>query len=654
MMEATTRLPAERRVPALFADFDLQKVSIWLLGFGLTVYLGLKGGGYDPLVNDQVGIIVWWVVIAGLLVGAFPRRQPGLLAWSALALLAVFVAWTALSLGWTTSADKTSADLARVASYLGVFSLVLFARGPRSARLIVGAVGTGIACVSIVALLSRLHPAWFPEAQQTGSFLGGDSRSRLAYPLDYWNAVAALVAIGLPAMLNVATTGKSVLLRALGAAALPAMGLTIYFTLSRGGMGAAAIAIVVYLVFVPDRLPRLATLLVAATGGAILIAAAAQRHDLQEGFLNAAARHQGDQMLAMTLIVCAGVGLLAGRVFPGPDPRQAAALDHPGRQTTIGLTASAVLAVLVVAVAFNAPHRVSDAWSEFKSEGASAGTSRLAGFGGENRYQFWRSAVAEDKTKPLTGTGSGTFEYWWAQHGTGSVVRDTHSLYLQTLGELGIVGLALLGGFVVAIFVGGGRAILRAAPRGRPQLAAALAGCTAFFITAIFDWVWQIPVLPVTMLLLAAPLLTAGVRSRSRRGTAVLGLPVRVALALVAFAAIVAIAIPLSTTSLVRESQADARAGHLAAALQAAGSAQNAQPDAALPHLQTALLLESQGSYAAAAAQARAATRREPTNWRNWLVLTRLEVEAGHPRAAVQGYRRAASLDPDNSLFQKQ
>jgi hypothetical protein len=430
--------------------------------------------------------------------------------------------------------------------------------------------------------------------------------------------------------------------------------LTIYFTLSRGGMAAAAIALVVYLVFVPDRLPRLSTLLVSATGGAILIAAAAQRHDLQEGFLNAAARHQGNQMLAMTLIVCAGVGLLQAGFSLGLIHKVRPRWTIPSRQTTVGLTATAVLAVLVVAVAFNAPHRISNAWGQFKSEGASAGTSRLSSFGGENRYQFWRSAVDEDKTKPLTGTGSGTFEYWWAQHGTGSVVRDTHSLYLQTLGELGIIGLALLGGFVVAIFVGGGRAILRAAPRGRPQLAAALAGCTAFFITAIFDWVWQIPVLPVTMLLLAAPLLTAGVRSRSRRGTAVLGLPVRVAVALVAFAAIVAIAIPLSTTSLIRESQADARAGHLAAALRAAGSAQNAQPDAALPHLQTALLLESQGSYAAAGVQARAATRREPTNWRNWLVLTRLEVEAGHARTAVRDYRRAASLDPDNSLFQKQ
>ena len=55
--------------------------------------------------------------------------------------------------------------------------------------------------------------------------------------------------------------------------------------------------------------------------------------------------------------------------------------------------------------------------------------------------------MRENTTKPLTGTGSGTFEFWWARDGdTDETVRDTHSLYLQTLGELGIVGFALIVG----------------------------------------------------------------------------------------------------------------------------------------------------------------------------------------------------------------
>src|SRR6266704_1532779 len=99
-MEATTRIDDRRRLPAVLAGLDFQIVSTWLLGFGLTVYLGLKGGGFDPLITDRVGVILWWVVLAGLLVGAFPRRRLGLAGWTGLGLLTGFLTWTALSLVW--------------------------------------------------------------------------------------------------------------------------------------------------------------------------------------------------------------------------------------------------------------------------------------------------------------------------------------------------------------------------------------------------------------------------------------------------------------------------------------------------------------------------------------------------------------------------
>ena len=184
-MEVASTLPRPAPV-ALLNRIDWNAVSTWLLGFGLVAYLGLKGGGYDPLVHDQVGIAVWWIVLAGVLVGAFPRRRLGTLAWCALGLLAAFVAWTALSLTWTESIDKTSADLARVATYLGVFALALFIRGSKGTRRMVAAVGTGIAFVAIVALLSRLHPAWFPEASQTARFLPS-GRNGSPTPSTTWN-----------------------------------------------------------------------------------------------------------------------------------------------------------------------------------------------------------------------------------------------------------------------------------------------------------------------------------------------------------------------------------------------------------------------------------------------------------------------------------
>lgn len=648
-MEAASTLT--RSAPLDYARrIDWGALPAWLLGFGLVVYLGLKGGGYDPLVHDQVGLAVWWVVLAGVLVGALPRQRLGTLAWCALALLAAFAVWTALSLGWTESAERTSADLARVAGYLGVLFLALLARGPESARRMLAALGSAVALVAIVGLLSRLHPAWFPEAVQTARIL--DARDRLAFPINYWNGLAALIAIGLPLLLQLASGVRSVALRSLAAASIPALALTVYFTISRGGIAACFLALGVYLAFASDRLPKLLTALAAASGGGILVAAASQREALQEGLANSAAHHQGSEMLWMTIVVCAGVGLVQAGISLALVHDMRPRWAYVSRRRSLVLTVAGLLAVLVAAVAIGAPHRASSAWHDFKqpNSGPGEGHERLGSVAGESRYQFWSAAAKENQTKPLTGTGSGTFEYWWSRNGTtGETVHDTHSLYMQTLGELGVVGLTVLVAFLLAILIGGGVMVVRAGPGERPWLAAALGGCVAFCVTASFDWMWQIPVLPVALLLLASVLLTARVGSaRSRRG---FSLSLRAAFAVAAIAAIVAIAIPLSSSSLLRQSQADARAGNVASALATAKSAQNAQPDAASPRIQEALLLESAGNLTAAAAAARAATEREQTNWRNWLVLSRIEAKRGRAAAAIRAYARAKSLNPRSPLF---
>lgn len=625
-------------------------VWTWLLCFGLIAYLGLEGGGFDPLVHDQVGIAVWWVLLAGVLVGALPRRRPGALAWIALGLLAALATWTALSLGWTESTDKTFAEVARAATYLGVFALALLSRGPKEAQRVVGAVAAAIALVAIVGLLSRLHPAWFPEANQTARFL--DDSERLSYPLNYWNGMAALIAIGLPLLLQLAAGARSVAWRALAAAALPAMVLTIFLTLSRGGIATAIVALAVFLALTSDRLPKLLALLVAGAGGAILVAAVLGRDALQEGLLSSAAREQGNEVLLMTLAVCLIVGLVqAGLSYGLTDERRPRWTVVPPRQALAGLVAAAAVALVALA-AFDVPGRASDGWSEFKEGGGpGTGTGRLGSVAGQNRYQFWSSAVREADTRPLAGTGAGTFEYWWTRDGdSGETVRDAHSLYMQTLGELGIVGLALLAAFALVVLVGGGREALLAGGRGRSQLAAALAGCTAFFLVAAIDWMWQLPVVPVAMLLLAAALVS-GAREASPEGSRGFGWPPRAAFVPVAIVAIVAIAIPLASATLLRQSETDARDGDLDAALRAARSAQNVQPGAAAPRLQQALVLEQRGELRPAAEAARAATERESTNWRTWLVLSRIEAVRGRAAASVRAYRRAESLNPNFSLF---
>jgi hypothetical protein len=629
---------------------DWSAIATWALAFGLIVYLGLEGGGYDPLVHDRVGIALWWFLLAGVAVGALPRRRPSTLACIALALLAAFVVWTALSLSWTESVERTSADLARVAGYLAAFALAIFGARAGSARRLVAAVAAGIAVIAVIALLSRLHPAWFPTSHETAQFLSS-GRERLSYPLNYWNGLAGLIAIGVPLLLQLATSAKTIAVRASAAAVLPAIALAAFFTLSRGGIAAAFVALAVFFVFVPDRLPKLLTALLAGAGGMVLIVATTHRDALQHALVNDTAHQQGNEMLVFTLVVCLIVGLVQAGSSAASLQSKRPDWTVISRDQSKVAAAVAALVLLIAALALGAPGRAADGWDEFKGEGAPGkGAERLGSVAGESRYQFWSAAVDENASKPLTGTGSGTFEYWWTRNGdVPEIAHDTHSLYLQTLGELGIVGLLVLAAFLLAVLVGGGWNVVRAS-RSRPELAAALAGCVAFCVTAITDWMWQIPVLAVAFLLLAAVLVTAEERS-GKGGSGGLKLPLRAAVAVVALAAIVAISIPLASTSLLRQSEADARAGDLPAALSAARSAQNAQPEAASPRLQEALILESQGDLAGAATAAVEATERESTNWRTWLVLSRIEAELGDAPAAVRYYRKARMLNPFSELF---
>lgn len=639
------------------ADFvsriEWDAVVTWVLCFGLVAYLGIEGGGYDPLVHDQVGIGVWWVLLVGVLVGALPRVGPSRLAMVALGMLAAFVAWNALSLIWTESSERTAAELARALTYLGVFALVLCVRAPREPRRLVAAVAAAIVLVAVLALLSRLHPAWFPSADQTADFLA-DSRERLSFPLNYWNALGAMIAIGLPLVLYLATGAKTALVRALSAAAVPAMLLAIFFTLSRASIGAAALALAVYIAVSDDRVPKLATLAVSGAGGAVLIAIAAKHEELRHGLTNATAHSQGDELLLVGLLVCAlvaGLQVAISKLLLGGERP---AWTVPSRNQSLAAVGALAVVLVIGAAAVDAPGRASNAIDEFKGGGnAGTGTSRLNSFAGESRYALWKSAIDESRTAPLIGTGAGTFEYWWVRDAAGTeAVHDAHSLYLQTLGELGIVGFLLLLGFVAVVLVGGTLVALRAGPE-RALLAAAVAGCVAFFLAAAVDWNWQMPALPVAALMLAAALVMA--TPSAPAGLATLRrLPLRIAFALAGLVVVVAIAIPLASTSLIRSSESAVRAGDLDTALADARSAENVEPGAATPRLQQALVLELQGDLAAAATAATEATERESTNWRTWLVLSRVEAERGRVDAALASYRKARSLNPLSPLFDRE
>jgi O-antigen ligase len=431
--------------------------------------------------------------------------------------------------------------------------------------------------------------------------------------------------------------------------------LTAFFTLSRAGIAAVAIALAVYLAFSSDRLPKLLILLIAGGGGGALVLAALQRDDLRHGLLNETARHQGDQMLAIAIVVCVLVALLVAAVSAALERGMRPGWTQISRPKARGLAAAAALTVLLAAIAIGAPSRVSNAWDDFKQPtgGPGIGTERLSSASGESRYQFWSAAVKEAGSAPLTGTGAGTFEFWWTRHAdVEGTIRDTHSLYLQTLGELGILGIAALAGFFLAVLIGGGRTILRVGEECRAPLAAALAGCVAFCLTATVDWMWQVPAVPVAMLLLASVLVTARRSAPSQADSPGFPWAARAATSVVALALIVATAVPLASSALVRQSQSEAKEGDLGSALDAAMTAEGVEPSAATPRLQLALLYEQAGDLRKAAATALGAAEREETNWRNWLVLSRIEAERGRADAAIAYFRKAKRLNPRSPVFE--
>ena len=659
-LTASTSTDALARSRRLMARLDPPVIAAWTLGFAVVAYLALSNGGYDTIVRSQVGIAVWWIVLLGALAGVLPNRI-GAAGWSAIGLLAGFALWTGLAIGWSESAERSTVELGRVAAYLGVLVLAIAVQGRTSARHTINGLVCAIGLVTVLAVLSRLHPQWFP-ANDHLEFLTGAER-KLSYPLNYWNGLAVFAAIGVPLLLAVALNARTLVGQALAAAAMPLSALCIYLTVSRGGLLALGVGIIVFLAFAPRRLPAIGTLSVAGAGAAILVSGASQRDALQDGLTTSTALHQGTELLWLAAIVCAGVAFLqtamglAARHLERP-----AALAPTRRTVAAGGMALAVLAC-ALAVATGVPGWAGDRWQEFKApNGAIAKASsedvfsRLAVTNGQDRYQFWQSALDANATDPMRGIGPGTFEYWWARNGTTfGFIRDAHSLYFETLAETGIVGLGLLGGLLAFLLVAAVTRSLRASPAMRTWLAAAAGGSAAFMCAAALDWVWELGAIAMAVLLLGAVLVAGrdddGASAARNATGASRSVGARAGLVLLAVLALGAIAVPMAGALATRDSRDAVADGKLAVALQASRSAERLQPYAATPRLQQALVLEKAGALAAAAAAAKAASSEEPTNWRTWFILARIQARDGKTTSALRALREAKRLNPRSPLL---
>jgi O-antigen ligase len=622
------------------------------------VYLGLSGGGYDIVVRSEIGLLVWWFVLLGALIGLLPRAQMPRAGWIAAGLLCGFLIWTWIGLSWSSSHELTLDEVCRLSTYLGVLVLGLCAVTPENARALINGLGCGIAAVSTVAIMSKLAPGLFP-ADTARSFY---QTARLSYPFDYADGVGEYAALGLPLVLYMATSGRTLAGRALATGALQPILLCLAMTVSRGGILAAFVGVIAFLALVPNRIPRLPTFAITAAGIAILMLSLLHRAALRDSTSAAPGSERHSMLLILCAVVAAAVvvqalALLAMRRLRRPHWLQ---VSRRGAQ---GTTAAIVVVVTALVIVGFAAGTVSHLWHDFKLWEPTAHSNqylRLLSLAGSHRYQYWQVAWKAFRSSPFHGIGAGTFRFYWGQHTTHiEYIQNAHSLWFETLAETGIVGWLLIAGFFGLVVVGGIVRTLRARESRRVLIATATAGVLAFCAAAGFDWVWQIGVVPmVTMLLVAVTVLPESERAGQSAASgprASWALPSwigrRLALGLGSVLALILIAIPLASTVALRASQSAATHGQLKVASADANTARAIEPGAASPYLQRALLLEQQNDISGAAVAIAAAIAREPTNYTLWLEAERIATESNRPQQALADYRRAQELYPSSTVF---
>jgi hypothetical protein len=614
------------------------------IGVAAAIFaLSYANGGFAPTTRSYAGITAWWLLGAGAAIGiAGARAGINRLALAAVGLLAAFALWILISVNWATDAERAFAQFNQVSLYVAVLAIAIVLARLVPASWVVGGVALAVSSIACVALVSWCFPSTF--GLQPGRSLLPALVSRLSFPLGYWNGLGIEVALAYPLLLAIMTSRRSRVASALAALPLPILAADMYLTSSRGAFVAAAVGVIAYVVLTPRRWAAVAALVVAGAAGAVAVAALVHKKALVNGAMDTALGvHQGHRAALLIGVACvvtalAWLGLAElGRRLPTP-PR------------IVGV-AVAIAVVGLVVVAIVASHPVAK-FDQFKNSSAVTGSgtftqNHLLSSSGSGRWQFWSAAVSEFRAHPLNGGGAGSWEAWWLQHGSLPLPSEfAHSLYLEALAELGIVGLLLIGGAVLVAAVGAVRSAL-ALQSG--EIAAAAACGIAFFGAAAYDWVWQlagIAVVGVGMLGFALGALPAQRASAWGRFGAL-----RPALALVAVAAIIPQYVVLAAGSHLRNSQVAFNAGNGPRARSEALAAKALEPWAASPYLQLGFVAEAEHHWAEAVRWGREAIQHSRRDWNVWANAAIFETRNGNVAIARRDLDEARRLNPHSTVL---
>ena len=420
----------------------------------LILALGATQGGFHPDTWVWSTTLAAWAVALGAVLdprlGAFRSRWPWAAATAALA------AWTLASALWSAAPAQSVLEARRALLYVAVVAALLVLARRAASRLLVLATHGAITALLAYALARYLLGTRHYDTFE--SFL-------LSQPLGYANAVGILAAVGL--LLALGTAAGPARERAVAAGSAPILALALAFADSTGSWLALGLGAAVVIACAQSPLRALAAAGLVAWPAALAVALARlSRFDE----IVAKPRLPGGAVVAVVALLALAAAAVAVRVrLPEATPR--------GRRL---LVAGAVVLVLA------------------------AGIGGVAKSGStEPRASYWHIAWHEYRAHPVLGSGAGTFGRYWVDSGlagTRGGALDAHSLYLETLAELGPLGLLLLAAMLLA-------PIRR--PLG-PYAAAALGGYAAFLVHAGLDWDWELPAVVVAALCCAAAVTAPG------------------------------------------------------------------------------------------------------------------------------------------------
>jgi tetratricopeptide (TPR) repeat protein len=550
-----------------------------------VTWLGFSRGGYYATAWGPATAIAAGAACTVLACGGGRRLGRG--DWAFLGLLAAFVIWIAAGALRPGAATRGMPEVERGALYVATVWALLVAlrRSDAAAAALAGAFAGTVALVG-AGLLALLLPRHVSADAYEGRLL--------FEPVGYANACGILAALGCVLALGAVVHAASPVLRAVAAGALAPLVAGLYLSGSRGAVAAAVAGLAAALALDPGR-RRLATGLLVAAPLPLLGAWLAERSRV------------GDVQAPSELILRNGRIVVVAVVLLGI--AQASVVPRALERLARGAGRLATPALLLAAAA---------------AGGAAAAVHGAGGALGD-RPAYWHVALADVHAHPWLGSGPGTFAVRWLMaRTTPGAVQNAHSLYLETLAELGPVGLALL---LAALAV----PIVCAVRRRSPVSAIACGAYMTGLLHAGLDWDWQMPVVMVTTLVCGAAVVVDARRAGSVRP--------RTRLILAAAAALLMLAASLETAG--NSALASAAQGGPAPAA-AALAAERWQPWSAEPQQLLGQAYLAAGDRARARVAYERAARREPDAWETWYELAWL----GRPPEREAAIERIVRLNP--------